>query len=138
MTDMVKIANNHSRQSLYDGIAGQEGLISLVNVFYDFVESTAEGRPVAKLHLRGHGIGHARIELVNFLSGFLGGPNLFAEKWGHSNVRHIHDHVNINQEASESWMSCMEMAMEQLNYSIELKQRLRDSFQGIAILLINQ
>lgn len=135
---MVKITNNHSRQSLYDGIAGQEGLISLVNVFYDFVESTPEGRPVAKLHLRGHGIGHARIELVNFLSGFLGGPNLFAEKWGHSNVRHIHDHVTINQQASDSWMACMEMAMNKLEYDNELKQRLRENFLVIATLLINE
>ena len=135
---MEKVTNNQNRQALYDAVGGQEGLSILVNVFYDFVESTPEGGPVAKLHLRGHGIGHARIELVNFLSGFLGGPNLFAEKWGHSNVRHIHDHVNINQEASDSWMSCMDMAMDKLEYDNQLQQRLRENFLVIATLLINE
>jgi len=135
---MLNVTNNKSKQALYDAVSGQQGLTILSNTFYDFVESTPEGRPVAKLHLRGHGIGHARIELVNFLSGFLGGPNLFAEKWGHSNVRHIHDHVNINQQASDSWMSCMEMAMNKLDYDNELKQRLRENFLVIATLLINE
>lgn len=135
---MLNVTNNKSKQALYDAVGGQQGLTILANIFYDFVESTPEGRPVAKLHLRGHGIGHARIELVNFLSGFLGGPNLFAEKWGHSNVRHIHDHVNINQQASDSWMACMEMAMDKLDYDYELKQRLRENFLCIATLLINE
>tara|TARA_R110001606_G_scaffold348746_1_gene498421 strand:- start:60814 stop:61221 length:408 start_codon:yes stop_codon:yes gene_type:complete len=135
---MVKVSNYKSKQSLYDAVGGQDGIIILVNLFYDFVEATPEGGPVAKLHLRGHGIAHARIELVNFLSGFLGGPSLFAEKWGHSNVRLIHDHVNINAEARDSWMACMEMAMTQLDYNNELKERLRENFQVIATLLINE
>lgn len=135
---MLNVTNNKNKQALYDAVGGQQGLTILSNTFYDFVESTPEGRPVAKLHLRGHGIGHARIELVNFLSGFLGGPNLFAEKWGHSNVRHIHDHVTINQQASDSWMACMEMAMNKLEYDNELKQRLRENFLVIATLLINE
>lgn len=135
---MLNVTNIKNKQALYDAVGGQQGLTILSNTFYDFVESTPEGRPVAKLHLRGHGIGHARIELVNFLSGFLGGPNLFAEKWGHSNVRHIHDHVNINQQASDSWMACMEMAMNKLNYDDELKKRLRENFLVIATLLINE
>tara|TARA_R110002050_G_scaffold71891_3_gene154739 strand:+ start:134204 stop:134614 length:411 start_codon:yes stop_codon:yes gene_type:complete len=135
---MLKVTNNKRKQSLYDAVGGHENIIILVNLFYDFVESTPEGRPVAKLHLRGHGIAHARIELVNFLSGFFGGPNLFAEKWGHSNVRHIHEHVTINQQDSDSWMSCMEMAMNKLVYDDELKQRLRENFLVIATMLINE
>ncbi len=134
---MSKATNKRNKQWLYDAIGGQDGIIILVNLFYDFVESTPEGRPVAKLHLRGHGIAHARIELVNFLSGFLGGPSLFAEKWGHSNVRLIHDHVNINPEARDSWMACMDMTMTQLEYDDELKQRLTENFLVIATLLIN-
>ncbi|MFT7413642.1 MAG: hemoglobin [Methylophagaceae bacterium] len=135
---MAKVTNYKRKQSLYDAVGGQDGITILVNVFYDFVESTPEGGPVVKLHLRGHGIGHARVELVNFLSGFLGGPNVFAEKWGHSNVRHIHDHVKINQQASDSWMACMEMAMAERDYDTELKQRLRENFQVITTLLINE
>ncbi|KKN59745.1 hypothetical protein LCGC14_0539000 [marine sediment metagenome] len=113
----VNINNKKSKQWLYDAVGGQDGIIIVVNLFYDFVESTPEGRPVAKLHLRGHGIAHARIELVNFLSGFLGGPSLF--------------------EARDSWMACMEMAMTQLDYDDELKQRLTENFLVIATLLIN-
>jgi len=138
MTKTLEVISNKSKQSLYDTVGGHEGIITLVNLFYDCVESTPEGVPLAKLHIRGHGITHARMELVNFLSGFLGGPNLFAEKWGHSNVRHIHDHVAINQITSDSWMLCMEMAMNKQGYNTKLKARLKDAFLVIATLLINR
>ncbi|HDY85523.1 MAG TPA: globin, partial [Methylophaga sp.] len=52
-------------------------------------------------------------------------------------VRLIHEHVSINKEARDSWMACMEMAMTQLDYDDELKQRLTENFLVIATLLIN-
>ena len=101
--------SNISHQSLYDLIGGEEGIKKLVNVFYDIVETSPEGH---RLHLRGNGIAHSRVDQFNFLSGFLGGPKLYIEKHGHSNVRSMHEHIEINSEAKDIWLKCMSMAID--------------------------
>lgn len=70
------------------------------------------------LHLRGNGIAHSRVEQFNFLSGFLGGPKLYVEKHGYSNVRSIHEHVEINSEAKEIWLKCMSMAIDDIGIAL--------------------
>ena len=77
-----------NKQLLYERVGGEEGVRRLVETFYDVVEYEPEGEALAILHLRGHGVAHSRIEQFNFLSGFFGGPHLYVEKYGHSNVRH--------------------------------------------------
>lgn len=127
-----------SSDSLYFRVGGEEGIRRLVNTFYDLIETHPAGRPVLLLQLRGHGIAHARIDQFNFLSGFFGGPRLYAERYGHSNVRLIHAHVAIDREARDSWLSCMVMAIDKVGYSEELKKELMDNFTVVADLLVNR
>lgn len=126
---------NLRRVSFYEQIGGAEGVDQLVNTFCDVIETTEEGKPVLLLHLRGHGMDHARVEQFNFFSGFLGGPRLYAEKWGHSNVREIHQHVEIDETASQAWLSCMSMTMDKLAYPASLKDQLMQNFSDMAALL---
>lgn len=126
---------NLRRVSFYEQIGGAEGVDQLVNTFCDVIENTEEGKPVLVLHLRGHGMDHARVEQFNFFSGFLGGPRLYAEKWGHSNVREIHQHVKIDETASQAWLNCMSMTMDKLAYPASLKDQLMQNFSDMAALL---
>lgn len=123
---------------LYDRVGGEAGVRRLVETFYDIIETRPEGQPVFVLHLRGHGIPHARIEQFNFLSGFFGGPKLFAEKWGHSNVREIHAHVGIDATAKDAWLECMAMTLDELEYAQDLKALLMKHFTVIATRLVNR
>jgi len=129
---------NQRRVSFYDQVGGAEGVNKLVNTFCDLLETTEEGKPVLLLHLRGHGMDHTRVEQFNFFSGFLGGPRLYAEKWGHSNVRQIHAHVDIDENASQAWLSCMSMTMDKLAYPQTLKAQLMQNFSDMAALLKQQ
>lgn len=101
--------------SLYSRLGGEKPVRDLVEVFYDIIEFEPEGHALKLLHLRGHCVAHSRIEQFNFLSRFLGGPNLYAEKHGHSNVREMHEHVEIDAEARDAWLRCMTIAMKRLN-----------------------
>ncbi len=69
---------------------------------YDVIEFEPEGADLKMLHLRGHGVAHSRIEQFNFLSDFLGGPKLYAEIHGHSNVREMHMHIEIERNAHDA------------------------------------
>ena len=130
--------SNISHIPLYDLIGGEEGIIKLVNVFYDIVETNPEGHKLHLLHLRGNGIDHSRVEQFNFLSGFLGGPKLYVEKHGHSNVRTIHEHVEINSEAKDIWLKCMSVAIDHIGIVPTIKDKLMSNFTAIAERLVNR
>jgi hemoglobin len=126
------------RETIYDQIGGAEGVEQFVETFCTILETTEVGKPVYLLHLRGHGMAHARMEQFNFFSGMFGGPKLYAEKWGHSNVRQIHAHVDITEEVSQAWLTSMSLAIDTLNYTPELKQQLMQSFTDMAAILVRQ
>ena len=129
---------NNSYKSLYDSIGGEAGVIKLIEVFYDIVETDHEGHKLHLLHLRGNGMAHSRVEQFNFLSGFLGGPKLYVEKHGHSNVRTIHEHVEINSEAKDIWLKCMSVAIDHIGIVPTIKDKLMSNFTAIAERLVNR
>jgi hemoglobin len=124
--------------SLYDLIGGEAALRNLVETFYDIVEFEPEGKVLHVLHLRGHGVAHSRIEQLNFLSGFFGGPRLYLEKYGQASVREMHAHVGIDAEARDAWLKCMSMAIDRVGFSAELKERMMGPFTRVATMLVNE
>ena len=128
----------HGLPLLYDRVGGENGLRTLVETFYDIVEFEAEGRGLHLLHLRGHGVAHSRIEQFNFLSGFLGGPRLYVERHGHSDVRQMHVHVEIDAEARDAWLTCMSMAIDRVGLSADVKRDLMANFTRVAFQLKNK
>ena len=124
--------------SLYHLVGGEPGLFRLVNTFNDIIETQPQGELLHILHMRGHGIAHARIELFNFLSGFLGGPSLYLEKYGHSNIRKMHEHVAVTEQARQDWLNCMTLALDELDLASEIKSRLLAHFAKVAANLVNR
>lgn len=127
-----------AKTSLYDLVGGAEGVHRLVETFYDIVEKEPEGQVLHVLHLRGNGVAHSRVEQFNFLSGFLGGPRLYVDKHGHSDVRDMHTHVEIGTEAHDAWLHCMDMAIDRVGLAADLKGRLMGHFRRVAAMLKNQ
>ncbi|MFN3622489.1 MAG: group II truncated hemoglobin [Hyphomicrobium sp.] len=139
MAGAGEAAHTDQRQaSLYDLVGGEDGLRNLVETFYDIVEFEPEGRALHVLHLRGHGVAHSRIEQLNFLSGFLGGPKLYVQKYGHSDVRQMHEHVEINAEAKDAWLNCMSIAIDRVGLPADIKARLMAPFTRVATILVNR
>lgn len=126
------------KPSLYNLVGGEQGVLKLVEVFYDLVETHAEGHQLHLLHLRGNGVAHSRVEQFHFLSGFLGGPKLYQEKHGHANVRTMHEHIEINSAAKDAWLKCMALAMDAVEIEGSTKQQLMDTFTVIAERLVNR
>lgn len=124
------------KNSLYQLVGSEIGVERLVDTFCEMLETTEVGRPIHILHLRGHGMAHARMEQFNFFSGMFGGPKLYAEKWGHSDVRKIHEHVPVSETDKDAWLSCMDMAMEKLNYNNDLRIRLLNHFTQMSSLIV--
>ena len=64
------------------------------------------------MHNEGNGLAHVRETQFMFLSGFLGGPQLYVEQFRHANVRQMHSHLAIGDLEAQSWLACMDMALK--------------------------
>lgn len=97
--------------TLYDRLGGEAGVMALVQAFYDAVEREPALEPLHHLHLRGHGVAHARQEQFDFLSGFFGGPRLYVERHGHARLKEIHAHLHIDTAQRDLWLEGMRQAV---------------------------
>lgn len=123
--------------SMLDNIGGEDRLRDLVEHFYDLVETLPEGSNLRRLHNRGHGLGHARVEQFNFLSGFMGGRHYYKEKHGHMDVKLMHAHVPVRQEDADNWVALMSKALEDEGHTGPNAKRLHVVFRRVADLLVN-
>ncbi|MBB1489948.1 MULTISPECIES: cyanoglobin [unclassified Paracoccus (in: a-proteobacteria)] len=124
--------------SVYDEIGGATALRALVGRFYDLVETDPRGAVMLGQHLRGHGIAHVREEQFAFLSGFLGGPRLFAERHGHMNLRELHDHLPIRPQEAEDWLALMDQAIADNGLAGGAIERARPALRRAALMLVNR
>ncbi len=123
--------------TVLDNIGGEEKLRDLVEAFYDLIETLPEGSNLRRLHARGHGVPHARVEQFNFLSGFMGGRHYYREKHGHMDVKLMHAHVPIRQADAENWLFCMRKALADEGHHGPHIDKLNDVFARVATILIN-
>lgn len=124
-------------QSMVDRIGGEAALRKLVEDFYDIVEYSDDGARLRQLHIRGHGLDHARTEQFNFLSGFLGGRRYYEEKHGHMDLRLMHAHVPISVETAEDWLRCMDRALHDNGLAGAEIDRIREILRRICMMLVN-
>jgi hemoglobin len=104
----------------------------LVKAFYNVVENDPVGLPLLAMHNRGHGVSHAREAQFEFLSGFLGGPQLYIERHQHSNVKQMHAHLRIGSVERDAWLYCMKKALNDVGADVETKGILMQHFTRVA------
>ena len=61
-------------------------------------------------------------KLARFLSGWLGGPKLYREKYGPISIPSAHSHLAIGVAERDAWLLCMEKALDEQPYAVEFKQ----------------
>jgi hemoglobin len=120
------------RKSPYQMLGGEAAVERLVKEFYDIVESDPAGASLLAMHNRGHGLAHARQAQFEFLSGFLGGPQLYLERYRHSNVKRMHAHLAIGTVERDAWLTCMNKALAAVVVDPETRGLLMGHFTRVA------
>lgn len=98
------------------------GLTILVDTFYDFMESLPEAKVIRSMHRSD--LTRSRKSLTYFLSGWLGGLNLYAENFGAINIPAAHRHLSVGVEERDAWLFCMQKAVELQPYEPTFKHYL--------------
>lgn len=120
----------------YESLGGEKSVRELVNRFYDLMDKNSDVTKLRELHAPD--LTDARNKLFIFLSGWLGGPSLYIEKYGHPRLRQRHISFTIGEVERDQRMSCIDQAMTEMNIESELKQTLYDAFYKTADFMRNR
>ena len=116
-------------------IGGDKSVRLLVDMFYDLMDETPEYYVIRKLHAQD--LAGARDKLYMFLSGWLGGPPLYTEKYGHPMLRARHLPFAIGTAERDAWMACMTQAMQDVVHDEQLRTWLLGQlYASIRLLLL--
>ena len=77
-----------NRPTPYEALGGEAKVRELVTRFYDLMELDPAYSRLRTVH--GSSLESAREKLYQFLSGWLGGPPLYTDKYGHPMLRAHH------------------------------------------------
>ena len=130
----MQISNDTS--TLYERIGGEEAIQNLVKTFYRQMDELKEAKPIRQMHAKSLKVSEEK--LFMFLSGWMGGPSLYMEKYGHSRLRRRHMPFAIDESARDQWMLCMKYALDETVEDQALRDELMQAFYGVADFMRNR
>jgi hemoglobin len=114
----------------YERIGGAEKVHALTLRFYQLMDELPEAHGIRKLHpasMQG-----SQEKLFQFLSGWMGGPQLYVEKHGHPMLRQRHLPFPISEAERDQWLLCMKQALQDVVEDAQLRAELISSFSKVA------
>jgi hemoglobin len=120
----------------YHQLGGDAGVRELVDRFYDLMD--LEPAYVAIRALHPSDLTHSREKLYWFLSGWLGGPQHYVERFGHPRLRARHMPFAIGKDERDQWMACMTQAMDELGVDSGLRVEMSTALYKTADFIRNQ
>ncbi|RUO43664.1 hemoglobin-like oxygen-binding protein [Aliidiomarina taiwanensis] len=132
--------NAPNNTSIYSQIGGEKAVLLMANRFYDIMESNPAAAELFAMHPQP--LTRIRNTFYEFLSGWLGGPALFVEKYGHPRLRARHLPFRIDTKMRDQWLLCMYQVLDEMLQDEWLSQpiyhELRQRFTALAHHMINQ
>lgn len=119
----------------YEALGGDARVRTLVDTFYDHMDADEAFAGIRGLHPAS--LASSREKLYEFLSGWLGGPNLYIEKRGHPRLRGRHMPFAIGVSERDQWLACMARAMDDCGITGELRTFLDARFAHVANFMRN-
>lgn len=114
----------------YDALGGDVKVRELVDRFYNLMELDTEFAGIRVMHPTP--MDGSQDKLYWFLSGWLGGPQMFVERFGHPRLRARHLPFSIGISERDQWLRCMDMAMRDVGVEARLHAALMESFAQTA------
>lgn len=112
----------------YEEIGGADAVRDLAETFYDVID---EESPLLREMLPSN-TKNTRQKFFMYISGWLGGPPLYEEKWGHPRLRMRHLPFPIDDVAAAEWMRCMNLALDRVDVTGDLRVFLESRLAPLA------
>ena len=116
--------------TVYERLGGDAGVRALADRFYEIMDRLPEAKPIRDMHPPD--LTESSQKLYEFLSGWLGGPQLYMQRRGHPRLRARHMPFAVDRAASEQWVMCMDQALMAQGVDPQLRFNLMMSFARVA------
>ncbi len=120
----------------YEVIGGETAIRNLVERFYYYMDTLPEAKGIRDIHQAD--LTSAETKLFKYMTGWLGGPNLYIEEYGHPMLRARHLPFAIGESERDQWMLCMNKAIDEVPMDPRLKTSLQTALQDLATHMINK
>lgn len=126
---------NDTIQTPYQ-ILGEDGIRRLTTTFYDIMDTLPEASRLRAMHAKD--LTPMKEKLAEYLTGWMGGPPLYADKYGTVCMTSPHEPYHIGPQERDQWLLCMDKALAQTGASEELVQMLKIPMFRIADAIRNK
>jgi len=120
----------------YEKIGGEATISKLTARFYELMDTVPQFAELRAMHPED--LSGAQSKLFMFLSGWLGGPDLFVEKFGHPMLRARHMPFAIGSMERDQWVACMVLAMDDIGIDPAIRAKLMENFFKTADFMRNK
>ena len=124
------------RQTIFETIGGIDQVDALVDRFYDLMDLEPQFKELRTVHAPD--LSNSREKLKFFLTGWMGGPDIYSPKYGHPMLRARHLPFQIGLLERDQWLACMYRAMEECGIQGNIAKQLEESFFNTANWMRNQ
>ncbi len=130
------ITHPSPEQTPYQMVGGEAAVRRIANRFYDIMERDPAAAELLAIHPQP--MDKIREKFFEFLSGWMGGPSLFEEKYGHPRLRARHLPFTVDEKLRDQWMHCMNRTLDEEVDNPVLREGLRQALAQLATHMINQ
>lgn len=125
-----------SDRTPFEVLGGPKAVVKLAEKFYDTMDANPEYSRVRSLHQSD--LTEAREKFAMFLSGWLGGPPLYVDRYGHPRLRMRHAPFPIGDLERDQWLACMSESLDACSIEGELRIFLDARFAHVADFMRNR
>jgi hemoglobin len=111
-------------------ILGEEGILELTTAFYDIMDTLPEAAGIRAMHAED--LSGMKVKLAEYLTGWMGGPPVYADKYGGVCMTTPHEPFHIGPQERDQWLLCMDKALEQTGANEELVEMLKIPMYRVA------
>ncbi|MDX2205120.1 MAG: group II truncated hemoglobin [Hyphomicrobiaceae bacterium] len=122
--------------SLYAAIGGEATVRALVDRFYALMDTLPEAKACRDIHPKS--LEGSAQKLTWYLTGWLGGPQLYVERFGHPMLRRRHFVAPIGPAERDGWLLCFERALAETIPEPTLREAIRAPARQLAMHMQNK
>lgn len=111
-------------------ILGEDGIRRLADAFYDVMDERPQAATIRAMHAANMDL--IKDKLYEYLTGWMGGPPLYASKYGTVCLTDPHKPYPIGPDERDQWLDCMHEALQRIGASEELQAMLKQPMFLIA------
>lgn len=122
--------------SPYEALGGETMVRQLCARFYTLMDTLPEATACRAVHPLS--LTRAEEKLFEYLTGWLGGPPLYTDKYGHPRLRHRHLIAPIGKAEIEGWLLCFHKAWSETVPDSPLSRSIVDKIDALGWHMANR